>query len=503
MDILLALLLLCLGSKGISNAEVAEVMPLGPLLPSDPLQNEMGPSAMPLIPLIRSKPVETTAENTTEAQPDRTLETTAEGTTALSSASTDTDDEKETVSEEDLDGSCESVGKSRRSLGLIARALQKSGLKLLAKLEPTEAEPNVIISPLSISLALSQLALGAVNETERLLMNYLHGNNLSCYHETLHKALEQLKSDDLQIATRIFLAQGLELKQKFTEDSQRLYGSKPVALEGLQQVNSWVEQATKGKIPEFLTSLPPQLLLMLINAVHFKGEWIARFDPQLTSKGVFYLNDNQLVDVEMMEGPKHPMSVYVDPILEAHVARLRFQKRTSLILVLPTSGQVNVSRLAETLILSEVYSRLPQEQDVKVTLPKLKLEYGQELKKAFTNLDLGLIFSNPDLSGIAEGSLIVTSVKHKSSMELNEEGAEATAATAVIISRMSTPIFSVDRPFFFSLVDDKTKVPIMMGVVNNPNPGAPTMRRPEPGNKDKEGYPVDKSEVSSKGLPPK
>uniref|UniRef100_A0A8C5BUU8 Serpin domain-containing protein n=1 Tax=Gadus morhua TaxID=8049 RepID=A0A8C5BUU8_GADMO len=421
--------------------------------------------------------------------PDRTLETTAEGTTALSSASTDTDDEKETVSEEDLDGSCESVGKSRRSLGLIARALQKSGLKLLAKLEPTEAEPNVIISPLSISLALSQLALGAVNETEGLLMNYLHGNNLSCYHETLHKALEQLKSDDLQIATRIFL--------EFIHNSE----DKIMALEGLQQVNSWVAQATKGKIPEFLTSLPPQLLLMLINAVHFKGEWIARFDPQLTSKGVFYLNDNQLVDVEMMEGPKHPMSVYVDPIMEAHVARLRFQKRKSLILVLPTSGQVNVSRLAETLSLSEVYSRLPQEQDVKVTLPKLKLEYGQELKKAFTNL--GLIFSNPDLSGIAEGSLIVTSVKHKSSMELNEEGAEATAATAVIISRMSTPIFSVDRPFFFSLVDDKTKVPIMMGVVNNPNPGAPTMRRPEPGNKDKEGYPVDKSEVSSKGLPPK
>jgi serine protease inhibitor len=72
--------------------------------------------------------------------------------------------------------------------------------------------------------------------------------------------------------------------------------------------------------------------------------------------------------------------------MPVQVARLRFQKRKSLILVLPTSGQVNVSRLAETLSLSEVYSRLPQEQDVKVTLPKLKLEYGQELKKAFTNL---------------------------------------------------------------------------------------------------------------------
>jgi hypothetical protein len=58
------------------------------------------------------------------------------------------------------------------------------------------------------------------------------------------------------------------------------------------------------------------------SSFHLPGEWIARFDPQLTSKGVFYLNDNQLVDVEMMEGPKHPMSVYVDPIMEAHVSIL-------------------------------------------------------------------------------------------------------------------------------------------------------------------------------------
>ena len=116
---------------------------------------------------------------------------------------------------------------------------------------------------------------------------------------------------------------------------------------------------------------------------------------------------------------------------------------------------------------------------------------------------LGAIFSNPNLAGITEGPLLVSSVNHKSSMELNEDGAEAAAATAVIISRMSTPIFSVDRPFFFSLMDDKTKVPIMMGVVNNPNPGAPILRRPEPGSKDVVGYSVDKSEVSSKGLPPK
>ena len=72
--------------------------------------------------------------------------------------------------------------------------------------------------------------------------------------------------------------------------------------------------------------------------------------------------------------------------MPAQVARLRFQKRMSLILVLPNSGQVNVSRLAEKLRFSDIYSRLPQEQDVKVTLPKLKLEYSQELMKTFTDL---------------------------------------------------------------------------------------------------------------------
>ena len=92
---------------------------------------------------------QTTAENTTEPLTNRMLEPTP-----------DTNEENETFSEDDLDDSCESVGQSRRSLSLIAKAIQKSGLQLLEKLEPTEKEPNVIISPLSISLALSQLALG-------------------------------------------------------------------------------------------------------------------------------------------------------------------------------------------------------------------------------------------------------------------------------------------------------------------------------------------------------
>lgn len=65
---------------------------------------------------------------------------------------------------------------------------------------------------------------------------------------------------------------GFKLKEAFVNDSQRFYRSEPEILESLEQINTWVESATKGKIAHFLSALPPNLLLMLVNAVHFKGK---------------------------------------------------------------------------------------------------------------------------------------------------------------------------------------------------------------------------------------
>lgn len=118
-------------------------------------------------------------------------------------------------------------------------------------------------------------------------------------------------------------------------------------------------------------------------------------------------------------------------------------------------------------------------------------------------LGLGEMFSNPNLAEMADGPLLVSSVMHKSLMEINEEGAEAAAATTVIISRASIPVFHMTKPFFFALMDDMTQVPIFMGVVNNPNPGAPVLQRGELGGKDKVGFPFDKDNAASFGGPPK
>uniref|UniRef100_A0A3Q4HXG4 Serpin domain-containing protein n=1 Tax=Neolamprologus brichardi TaxID=32507 RepID=A0A3Q4HXG4_NEOBR len=395
-------------------------------------------------------------------------------------------------STEEDDGGCLSIGRNPHSKEIVAAAIQKMGVQLLQNLEMTPDE-LLFLYGVTTSDELCQ----------ELLMHHLHENTLPCYHQSLHSILMQLKNNDLHIATRIFLREGFKPKEVFVNESHRFYRSEPAILENLEQINTWVENATQGKIADFLSALPPNLLLMLINAVHFKGEWKARFDPRFTSRGVFYLDEQHMVDVEVMEDAKHPLSFFIDHELEAQVASFPFLKSMSLLVVVPMSLQTNISSLAAKIDVSNLYNRLPKERAVQVKVPKFKLEYAQELKDVFIKLGLGEIFSSPNLAEISDGPLLVSSVMHKSSMEINEDGAEAAAATTVVISRASNPVFHLSQPFFFALMHDVTKIPIFMGVINNPNPGAPVLQKGEFGSKDKVGFPIDKNDGAQFGGPPK
>lgn len=108
-----------------------------------------------------------------------------------------------------------------------------------------------------------------------------------------------------------------------------------------------------------------------------------------------------------------------------------------------------------------------------------------------------MLFSHPKLDRISEGRLFVSSVQHMSSIEINEEGAKAAAATSVVISR-SNPSFTVNQPFFFALMDDLSQTPFFLGVISNPNPGASIVVT-NPGNSDK----IDNDKPHSFDVPPK
>ncbi|XP_028839986.1 alpha-2-antiplasmin isoform X2 [Denticeps clupeoides] len=374
---------------------------------------------------------------------------------------------EEPAGDEGLCGEVLSV-ENQRAMGV---AVAKLGLQLLEHLQPSPEEPNVLISPLSISLALSQLALGARKETEEQLLQALHVKDLPCHHEVLSSIQQQLNPMITQVASRLYLRAGFQVKDLFLQESLRLYKSGPATLSGVEAVNHWVEETTKGHMKNFLSTIPANVVLILINAVHFKGEWESRFEKEFTSKELFYVDSKKSVEVDMMVAPKYPLSMLVDEMLGAQVARFRFQNDTSFLVVMPLPMHENVSTVAAKLNISDLYDRLPAETTMQVKLPKLSLEYKKELQEALSVNGLGSLFSGPDLSGITNGPLQVSSVQHASAIQLNEEGAEASAATSIHLLR-SIPMFTVNMPFFFALTDDTSHVPLFLGIVTNPSPGA-------------------------------
>ncbi|XP_051963269.1 alpha-2-antiplasmin-like [Xyrauchen texanus] len=403
--------------------------------------------------------------------------------------------QKEASSEEDLDALCDSTMTSQQIQQAIGNSIMKLGLWFLKNLRPSPEQPNIIISPLTLSVALSQLALGATNETEELLLHHLHADALPCYHAALSNLLRNFRKRSLLIASRIYLTSGFKVKQEFMEEIQKLYDSEPATLTDLNEVNEWVKKATNGQISEFLSSLPANVVMMLINAMHYKGEWLTRFDPRFTSTERFHIDENQIVNVDMMLGPKYPLSVFTHNELDAQIARFPFKGDRSLLVLMPTSGHVNVSAIVAKLNISDLYFRLPRERSMQVKLPKFKLDFNQDLREAMRSMGLGMLFSHPNLNRISENPLFVSNVQHMSSIEINEEGAEAAAATSVVISR-SNPSFIVNQPFFFALMDDLSQTPFFLGVISNPNPGASTMVT-SPGNSDKMEFTHDKTLYSS------
>ncbi|XP_018101639.1 alpha-2-antiplasmin isoform X2 [Xenopus laevis] len=381
----------------------------------------------------------------------------------------DNDDDNEVEQE-----SCDENA-SLEEMRKFSQAITSFSIDLLKEIDPESQKPSAVMSPFSIALGLLQLSLGAGKEMQDKLMETLHVESLHCLHNKLKTVRKELTTSILRTATRIYLKKGFQIKKSFLKRSEKWYGSKPMNLaskkkQNLDSINKWVKDVTEGQIPHFLSDLPQNVALILLNAMHFKGIWKNTFDPSLTSEEIFYINDDVGVPVEMMSAQKYPFSWFYLDGIEGHVAKLQFKGNMSFVILMPFSSTWNLSKLLANFNQSDLYSRFPKEKASNLKMPKLNLDYKLELNEALTNLGLGQLFTNPDLSGITNEPLFVSSIQHQSSLELNEEGVEASAATAVMTSR-SHSVFRINRPFIFFLFEDTMGLPLFMGQVRDPSSG--------------------------------
>ncbi|KAG9329592.1 hypothetical protein JZ751_003573 [Albula glossodonta] len=352
---------------------------------------------------------------------------------------------------------------------------------------PDSQSENVFFSPLSVSVALSALSLGARGKTHQQLFEGLGFNATDITPEEVSQAFQQIhenlnkKTDvDLSLGNALFINETFKLRPEFLESMKRYYHSDGFSVdfskteETKEQINKYVEEKTKGKIPDIVNDVDPGTVMYLINYIYFKGKWAIPFNPDNTQEDTFHIDENTSVPVQMMIEEDN-FHVCYDEDISTHVLQLHYNESVAMVLALPEKG---LKHLEEVVCRDHLrkWLRSVEETKYKVHVPKLSIETSYQLKDVLPDMGITEMFlDTADFSGISEkGNLIVSKVIHKATLDVDEAGATAAAATGMEITPLgqilrSTPELKFDRPFMVFLLNRDTRSILFMGKIVNPN----------------------------------
>ena len=351
-----------------------------------------------------------------------------------------------------------------------------------------DEEENVFISPLSISMALAMTLNGAEGETFGQMRETLklQGMNLEQINDAFKSLIDLLVNVDpevtFKIANSIWYEEDFSVKPDFLERVQSHYKASIHELDFLDPasvntINQWVKENTEGLIEKIIDEIGDEMVMYLINALYFKGDWLRQFDKKDTRPSDFYLENGQTVTVDMMYQQDRFATYFSD---EVEMIELPYgDSLFTMTVLLPADRSMPIDRFVEEKItahnLDNWRSNLHvSSRDVMIHLPKFELEYEIEYNDILKAMGMVLPFDewNADFSGIADVSpqnLYISEVKHKTFVRVDEEGTEAAAVTSVGVGVTSMPpAVIVDRPFVFIIYERESGTNLFMGKVKNP-----------------------------------
>lgn len=359
-------------------------------------------------------------------------------------------------------------------------------------------DSNLVFSPLSIHVALSLVAAGSKGQTLEQLCSILKFKTSEDLNSLSSQIITLILADGssnggplLNFVNGVWIDESLPLKTSFKETVTTFYKAEPKsvnfqtkAVEVANEANSWVESKTSGLIKELLPSgsVDSSTRLVLANALYFKGAWKEKFDGSKTKDDDFFLLDGSSARVPFMTTKKKQFlsSFNGFKVLSLPYKQGDDKRQFSLCIFLPDERDGLWNLLEKLGSDSEFLDRHIPPEEVGIgefRIPKFKISFGFEASEVLKGLGLVLPFSGEgELTEIVESSqgssLYVSSIFHKSFIEVNEEGTEAAAATAAVIKLrglLSRPLdFVADHPFVFMIREDLTGVVLFMGHVLNP-----------------------------------
>jgi serpin B len=363
-------------------------------------------------------------------------------------------------------------------------------LDIYQRLKDTKG--SIFFSPYSISTALAMTYAGARENTAAQMADVLHfASTQKELHPTFGKletwlnGIQEKGDVQLNVANSLWPQKGYSFLKEYLTLTKKYYGVTITPLDYRQAVeearkiiNQWVEEKTKDKIKNLIKPgiLNPLTRLVLVNAIYFKGNWASQFDQKRTKDDTFYLLSGKRVQVPMM----------------AQKQAFRYAEKESLqVLELPYVGE----DLSMVVLLPGKIDGLPEletyltpgrlmhwtaglrKQKVQVFLPKFKMTSQFRLDQTLTAMGMRDAF-DPGKANFAgmDGQrnwLYIGAVIHKAFVDVNEEGTEAAAATAVAMrikmARPPSPMFRADHPFIFLIRDNKTGSILFIGRVLDPS----------------------------------
>lgn len=351
-------------------------------------------------------------------------------------------------------------------------------------LSDNKGTENIIISPFSITSALSMTLNGAAGETFEAMRKSLglEESTLQQINDTYLKLMTELVQVDnrvtVEIANSVWVEKRLTVKQPFISALQTWYKAEARDIDvkspgAVDMVNDWIAGKTHDKITEMLDYLDSDLAMLLVNAIYFNGKWKYQFDEDKTTEEPFYVTPSAPKNVPMMHLDE---KLRMTETANSKIVEIPYgQGNYSMVVVLPdegTSAEDVANSLTPAIWESWMENLEGNTVQVELSMPGFKYKYKRTLNDDLERLGMGIAFTGAaDFSNISDQALQISRVLHEAFIEVNEEGTEAAAATVVEIRLTSMPetnMVTLNRPFLYFIRETSTGTILFMGKVADP-----------------------------------
>jgi len=379
---------------------------------------------------------------------------------------------------DETEQSFKSIPKSEK----IIKANNKFAFSIFKEIVKEETKENYMISPVSASLALGMVQNGAKNETLNAfnqVFNYGDAslNEINTVNQSIINHLtENTLGSTFSVANSLWVDNKFKVKEDFIKRNKLFYNAEVQNIDfknpnSVNIINNWVSDKTQEKIPTIIEEIPSNMVMYAINALYFKSDWKYTFDPEDTTLKPFYISSGRTKEVEMMNMTQDLLYLKNDTF--SSILLPYKNDKYNMVILLPNVDKSikEIVSIMDEKHWSEWLNQYTKER-VSLSLPKFSFSYKKMFNKALQNLGLRIAFTDQaDFSDISNTATQISFVLQKTYIEVNEQGTEAAAVTAVGVRTTSIGLdykLVMNRPFLFLITEKTTQAISFIGKVGSP-----------------------------------